>query len=253
MIDNTWYNFIIIIIYRFNTSSPYYKGLLFTERLPGTSSSEAESTHPTSHDIQNLIVSSPYYKGLLCTERVPGTDTSAEAEGTTANAIPHDLMFTSSPYYKGLLNQATSPDRESVATTIVSSISKTSFSIKISEWGGGCFKFRAKDEMPPTMVKVYSNENSNQESLRERGSEPASPQLSPPLPQQPMSPPPPPVLSPSATKKVVVTANDATEQEEKKYVWADRYRPAVLSDFICNKDKAIELQNMVSFHVWDEW
>uniref|UniRef100_A0A251V1R0 Putative DNA polymerase III, clamp loader complex, gamma/delta/delta subunit n=1 Tax=Helianthus annuus TaxID=4232 RepID=A0A251V1R0_HELAN len=159
--------------------------------------------------------------------------------------MTHDFHNFSapSPYYKGLLNQATSPDRESVATTTVSSGSRMSFYVKIPEFG--CFKFKAKDEKPPTMVKVYSTESSNdQESLRERGSEPTSPQFSPPV-QPPL---PPPVLSVSPTKKVAVTAKDDDAIESKdgmKYIWADRYRPLTLKDFICNKDKAIELQKTI--------
>ncbi|MFS7932910.1 putative P-loop containing nucleoside triphosphate hydrolase [Helianthus anomalus] len=204
------------------------------------------------HDFQNM--SSPYYKGLLYTEKAPGTGTCTgtgtthESESTTtsvAAAMTHDFHNFSapSPYYKGLLNQATSPDRESVATTTVSSGSRMSFYVKIPELG--CFKFKAKDEKPPTMVKVYSTESSNdQESLRERGSEPTSPQFSPPV-QPPL---PPPVLSVSPTKKVAVTAKDDDAIESKdgmKYIWADRYRPLTLKDFICNKDKAIELQKTI--------
>ncbi|KAI7742079.1 hypothetical protein M8C21_030085 [Ambrosia artemisiifolia] len=237
-----------------NTTSPYYRGLLFQEKVLGTSSeAENNTTTPTpipiAHDFQDM--SSPYYKGLLYTEKVPGTSTGTgmtlEAESATtatATAIPHE----SSPYYKGLLNQATSPDRESVATTAVSSSSRMSFYVKMPELG--CFKFKTKDEKPPTMVKVYSTENSNEESLRERGSEPTSPQFSPPLPPNlpsPQQPVPPPLSSVSPTTNVVLTAKDDTiePKDGKKYVWADRYRPETLKDFICNKDKAIELQKTI--------
>ncbi|KAK1414216.1 hypothetical protein QVD17_29958 [Tagetes erecta] len=43
--------------------------------------------------------------------------------------------------------------------------------------------------------------------------------------------------------RVVVAAKDTSEP--KKYIWADKYRPVVLSDFICNKDKANELQKVI--------
>ncbi|PWA95329.1 DNA polymerase III, clamp loader complex, gamma/delta/delta subunit, C-terminal [Artemisia annua] len=185
---------------------------------------------------------SPYWKGLLNTEKV-------------ANSFPpisHDLN-TSSPYYKGLLNTATSPDRESQAMTFVSSSSKMSFSNKMQEWGTGCLWFKTKDEKAPTMIKVYSTEHSsNEESLRERGSDPSSPVLSPPLPTSSppsLQPPPsssPPPLPPSPAKRIVINAKDTSEpKEEKKYFWADKYRPAALKDFICNKDKAMELQKTI--------
>ncbi|KAL8192456.1 hypothetical protein R6Q57_027641 [Mikania cordata] len=180
---------------------------------------------------------SPYYKGLLFTEKALGT--SSEAEDATSVAHDFQNLSSPSPYYKGLLNQATSPDRESIATTVISSSSRTSFSVKMQEWSVGCFLFRAKDEKPPTMVKVYSTENSNQESLGERGSEPASPRRSPTL-----QPPPP--SSPSLPTLLSPTHKDNIEpKNEMKYIWADRYRPVTLKDFICNKDKAMELQKMV--------
>ncbi|GKD50712.1 replication factor C subunit 3-like protein [Tanacetum coccineum] len=233
-------------------TSPYYKGLLNTEKV---ASPETENNTPTAHDHfqnmstnMNVNMSSPYYKGLLFTERVPG----ASSEVDSFNPISHDLN-TSSPYYKGLLNRATSPDRESQAMTFVSSSSKTSFSNKMQEWSTGCLWFKTKDEKAPTMIKVYSTEHSlNEESLRERGSEPSSPVLSPPLPASPpppLQPPsssPPPPLPPSPAKRVVINAKDTSEpKEEKKYFWADKYRPAALRDFICNKDKAMELQNTI--------
>ncbi|XP_076948724.1 replication factor C subunit 3-like [Bidens hawaiensis] len=225
--DKRWYN-----------SSPYYKGLLFTEKPLGTSA-EVESTTPIPHEFTSP---SPYYKGLLFTEKVLGA--SSEAESTTP--IAHD--FTSpSPYYKGLLYYPervtpTSPDRES-------STSRTSFTVKMPELGfGSCFLFRSRDEKTPTMVKVYSTESSNQESLRERGSETTSPQLLPP--SHPSLPPtlpplsPPPLVQPSPPK-VVVTKEDVEPKEEKKYTWADKYRPNTLGSFICNKEKAKELQKTI--------
>ncbi|KAI3681407.1 hypothetical protein L6452_36202 [Arctium lappa] len=228
-------------------SSPYYKGLLNTEKALGTT--------PEAEILQNfnLNSSSPYYKGLLYTEKIPGT--TPEAETTT---IPHDLqnLNSPSPYYKGLLYTEppppapTSPDRESQASTYASSSSRSSFSLKMQEWSASCFSFKIKDEKAPTMIKVYSTELRNEESLRERGSEsPSSPSLAPPLP--PMAALVPPVSLPplplSPTERVVINAKDTSEPKpEKKYLWADKYRPAALKDFICNKDKANELQKTVN-------
>lgn len=226
-------------------SSPYYKGLLNTEKVPGTSTSpEAENSTATAtatgvpHEIQNWNLSSPYYKGLLYTEKVPGTSTNPEVENIASGGSTHDLqsLDPSSPYYRGLLYRATSPDRESQTS------SRTSFSVRMSEWSASCFSFKTKDEKDPTMIKVYSTENSNEESLRERVSEPS---LSPPTPAAMVVPPSSPPLLPPAAKKMVVNAKDTSELKEEKYLWADRYRPVALKDFICNKDKAIELQHTV--------
>ncbi|RRT43322.1 hypothetical protein B296_00056523 [Ensete ventricosum] len=35
--------------------------------------------------------------------------------------------------------------------------------------------------------------------------------------------------------------------EEKAYVWANKYRPSALNEFICNRDQATELRQMVRF------
>uniref|UniRef100_A0A0E0MB37 Replication factor C C-terminal domain-containing protein n=1 Tax=Oryza punctata TaxID=4537 RepID=A0A0E0MB37_ORYPU len=42
------------------------------------------------------------------------------------------------------------------------------------------------------------------------------------------------------------TSAESTPTEEDKYIWADKYRPNFLKDFICNKDAALELYNQVT-------
>ncbi|XP_074586280.1 replication factor C subunit 3-like [Curcuma longa] len=44
----------------------------------------------------------------------------------------------------------------------------------------------------------------------------------------------------------MTTALSTGSVEEKQYVWADTYRPSILTKFICNRDKALELRHMVS-------
>uniref|UniRef100_I1QW74 Replication factor C C-terminal domain-containing protein n=1 Tax=Oryza glaberrima TaxID=4538 RepID=I1QW74_ORYGL len=39
------------------------------------------------------------------------------------------------------------------------------------------------------------------------------------------------------------TSEESTPTAEDKYIWADKYRPNFLNDFICNKDAALELYN----------
>ncbi|KVH88086.1 DNA polymerase III, clamp loader complex, gamma/delta/delta subunit, C-terminal, partial [Cynara cardunculus var. scolymus] len=193
----------------------------------------------TSNVEAKRYYSSPYYKGLLNTEKVLGTTPEAEI-------LQNFNLNAPKPPTPGPI----SPDRESQATTYASSSSRSSFSVKMQEWSASCFSFKIKDEKVPTMIKVYSTEPLNEESLRERGSEsPSSPLLAPPSP--PVAAPVPPIslppLPPSPTNRVVINAKDTSEPKpEKKYFWADRYRPEVLKDFICNKDKANELQKTVN-------
>lgn len=52
-------------------------------------------------------------------------------------------------------------------------------------------------------------------------------------------------------KKVVFAENGETVSDEKgknkDFTWADKYRPKALSDFICNRDKAVQLQDLVRY------
>ncbi|XP_059636030.1 uncharacterized protein LOC132278243 [Cornus florida] len=85
-----------------------------------------------------------------------------------------------------------------------------------------------------------------------------SPPPSPP-PESSVPPPPPPEATPpessvppppeaahtSPGKRVLHNEKDAKKMEnESVFLWADKYRPESLEDFICNRDKAIELQAM---------
>lgn len=58
-----------------------------------------------------------------------------------------------------------------------------------------------------------------------------------------------PSLPPKHSAAVVVTyKNKQTTKmidNERKYVWADRYRPSLLKDFICNRTTALQLQSRV--------
>ncbi|CAA3021090.1 replication factor C subunit 3-like [Olea europaea subsp. europaea] len=242
---------------------------------------------------------------------------------------------TSSPYYKGLTDfslvinrekySGSSPGRESNATSFISTGSKSSFAIKVQEWGSSCFTSRkldktssssgssstksshniraekiretdttitkirtktAKDESDSDRKKVtFHSINSNddtitssnkEKSLRERDSEkPHTPALSytvslpysPPqqIPLQAESLPDPiplpdvllpgqtPILlPPSAVAQVTDAEMDFlnkkdtnTIENERKYVWASKYRPSNLQDFLCNRETALRLQTIV--------
>ncbi|KAK4379568.1 hypothetical protein RND71_001430 [Anisodus tanguticus] len=109
--------------------------------------------------------------------------------------------------------------------------------------------------------------------LRERASEmqtnivqlpaPAPPLTSPPKLSLPSPPPTPLILQtssqdeeiesvplpPSPTQTVdekdTINENDITvpaEQTDKRYIWADKYRPNALKDFLCNRNTALELK-----------
>ncbi|XP_071931550.1 uncharacterized protein [Coffea arabica] len=107
--------------------------------------------------------------------------------------------------------------------------------------------------------------------LRERVLVPPSPPPTPPQPGPQIIPPPPPappptqILQPqptlqppqtssrptitpsqtSPTEKIVQEKETNKPENERKFMWADKYRPFALKDFICNHSKALELQATV--------
>ncbi|CAI9764920.1 unnamed protein product [Fraxinus pennsylvanica] len=248
---------------------------------------------------------------------------------------------TSSPYYKGLTDfslvinrekySGSSPGRESNATSFVSSGSKSSFVLKVQEWGSSCFTSSRKldktssssssfgssstksshdiraakiretgmmitkirttttkddhesdsDRKRVTFHSINSTydtitSSTKEKPLRERDSEKSSvptglhtgslpyspPQQIPsqelslpapiPLPRVllPAQPPiltPPSALTQTTDAEVVFLKNKDTRttENERKYVWADKYRPSCLQDFLCNREKALWLQTTV--------
>ena len=60
------------------------------------------------------------------------------------------------------------------------------------------------------------------------------------------------VPAPTISRKrvVFVETGDAVNDENgknKDFTWADKYRPNALKDFICNRDKAVQLRDLVRY------
>lgn len=172
---------------------------------------------------------------------------------------------TSSPYYRGLTNFAFFINRDrhqsvsiptqeiqSTGSVTSSSSSRSSYIVKFQNWSSSCFVFNKKLEAiegsgsnskssrsaTATVVNVVKEGK----SLREKSSSPSR-KSSPESPPETL----PATATATATaKKVMLNAKEKKESEsERKFVWADKYRPDALKDFICNKNKAIELQDLV--------
>ncbi|KAA8515762.1 hypothetical protein F0562_018627 [Nyssa sinensis] len=205
----------------------------------------------------------------------------SEEEGpeelNSRNGILHDKRECSSRYYKGLTDSSlaihrqklsdSSAGRESHAIAIASR-SKSSFIVKMQKWSS-LFSLLSKQKIhlvrdsfssssqltevkTTTIAKELGLERKNasdsftgtksallakKKPLRERVSE-QPPLLLP----QPLSLPP---LSPLPLPAQTSNEKDTKEMEnERVFVWADKYRPVALKDFICNRNKAIELEAM---------
>lgn len=194
------------------------------------------------------------------------------------NEIREDKRYsTSSPYYKGLTDFSLainrdkipplplSPERESQVASSTSSSSRSSFVVKMQEWSAACFINRrshlehsvptsssaAKTRARTTEITKESThlgkEDVNWAVMEDDGTEisnkgkPLRERVSDSSARPPLSPP-----KTLPAKKVVLNAKEISETEnERKNFWADKYRPDALKDFICNRNKAIELQNLV--------
>ncbi|XP_075487101.1 uncharacterized protein LOC142526525 [Primulina tabacum] len=247
---------------------------------------------------------------------------------------------TSSPYYKGLTDfslvinreklSGLSPGRESHAGSFISSGSKSSFVVKVQEWGSSCFtsikyeksssslsstwtkssqdartrtsssymKLKETGEiLAKIKTKVSTNDKESgrkkvsfptrkseenicspekEKPLRERDFEPSMLSLPPPTaqPQESLPYPQPQTILPTAQpfpstllppaqaslqnsipfpdaplSQTSVSEGFTNEIEktenERKHVWADRYRPLWLQDFLCNRETARSLQTTV--------
>ncbi|KAH6793790.1 hypothetical protein C2S52_004267 [Perilla frutescens var. hirtella] len=299
--------------------------------------------------------------GGFITGKSNNSDLTVESlrEFDRRNALIEARYSSSSPYYKGLTDfslvinrekhSGSSPGRESRATSYVTAGSKSSFVVKVQEWGGSCFTSKKNDKSSSssfsswtkssqdnrlttsssssssrvtetvvlTRIRTKTTENDSisvkkrvtiqstkiedtiisptaKKPLRERDSGlppmqmlPLSPPIASPPPSLPyplpqiappeslsyplptaqtsLSPPPTPpsdtpstpppqALHPSPPPTVQAPPPQIPTYENKKghtteteriYIWADKYRPFWLQDFLCNMEKALWLQEIV--------
>ncbi|KAF5732807.1 hypothetical protein HS088_TW17G00340 [Tripterygium wilfordii] len=167
-----------------------------------------------------------------------------------------------SPYYKGLTDfsliinreKLSSPERDSHGTSVTNSSSLWTLVGKVQEWGT-CFSTKSNTKTKnssqtsgstkPSAIKVVNKEfkvapkKTEWKPLRESES---APQVLPPLAQN---------TSPSDRAEIVAIGDEKKDTDIEKvvstgreFVWADKYRPKTLKDFICNRDKAFHLQGL---------
>ncbi|CDP09315.1 unnamed protein product [Coffea canephora] len=175
--------------------------------------------------------------------------------------------FSSSPYYKGLTDSSLvisrqrpslpSPDTQSNAGSFKSSSSKTSLVYKMQEWGNSCFTSKDKDANISQPKSSSSNSKNSRDTITPIQSLSSSTfttstdaaiailNKGKPLRERTSSRP---TITPSQTsptEKIVQEKETNKPENERKFMWADKYRPFALKDFICNHSKALELQATV--------
>ncbi|PIA58574.1 hypothetical protein AQUCO_00500480v1 [Aquilegia coerulea] len=225
--------------------------------------------------LSNRSSSTTRRKGGLRYRRKHNTEKNAELteesleEFNKQNAAEKKTI-NSSPYYKGLTDSTlyitrqklagtTSPGRESQGTEATSSSISTVFE-KIQEWSTSCFKGGKNDTKvlsPATAKKKPSaivindsfssvNTIAIKEAMEFRKKELSSSKVvhanndEKPLRERVTVEP---VQSLLENRVIMVEekGKNVDKIKDREFVWANKYRPKALKDFICNKDKAKEL------------
>lgn len=203
----------------------------------------------TLHLVRKFLTTTQDGSSRRSKHQQPHSDLEKLEDFNKTIAIADDINKKTSghsPYYKGLtdsslaLNRqrtAGSPGRESHAPTVASSTSfSTSFIIRMQEMSS-CFgssrKNKKNEENEERDVKIYAGSTptiEEEKPLRERASSP--------------------VTNRTVDLELEKDAYDnniraSHSHNIERFTWANRYRPAALQDFICNRDKALELQALV--------
>ncbi|KAJ0053267.1 hypothetical protein Pint_00004 [Pistacia integerrima] len=191
------------------------------------------------------------------------TEESLEAHNRRHAPIIHN-KFTAdeknakcSPYYKGLTDASlvinrgrfvSSPGRESHATTMATSTSSSlsSFMVKMQEWSS-CFTFKSpnpttsvplkKHNRPTSSSYLTSTKTTISTSVKEMNLDKEDVYPEKPLRER---------VSESSTTFTSQSKHTNIQIDRgKEFIWANKYQPKTLKDFICNQDKVIQLRDLV--------
>lgn len=245
-------------------SSPYYRGL--TDQKIGIEKQKLAESSPLRESFSVAVSSRSFVKiqerrnsrfvakeTSLARTQVKSRKTGNEQEMTEKEKekeIHHGHNSSRTDLYT--LFSKEKPMREKISETTQSRSTKTR-----KEQG-------KKQEIHHSSRTGLNASTGKEKSLRERVSEQLPPPIiAPSLPQQlpePRlslpSPPPTPLVqapeqekesSPPPTQGKSIAELDETvaEENEFKFIWADKHRPQALKDFLCNRDMALELQALV--------
>ncbi|KAI3444886.1 hypothetical protein Pfo_001551 [Paulownia fortunei] len=243
---------------RYNTSSPYYKGLtdfslvINREKLSGSSPGrESHATSYVSSGSKSSFVVKVQEWGSSCFTSKKH-EKSSSSLGSSWTKSSHDTRFTTSS--------------SSSSSKIIETVALTKIRTKTTKIDSESEKKKVTFHSMKSVDTIISS--TMEKPLRERDSEPPSmlplppptasppeslpypvPQITPPTAQVLLSPPaaplskapPPQVLYPSPPP--ALQAPNMTKNEIK-YVWADKYRPFWLQDFLCNRRTALWLRSI---------
>uniref|UniRef100_A0A2N9F8F7 Uncharacterized protein n=1 Tax=Fagus sylvatica TaxID=28930 RepID=A0A2N9F8F7_FAGSY len=169
-------------------------------------------------------------------------------------------VFTNPPLK--LAHPGSSPRPKSHATTVSTSSSLSSFLDKVREFGS-CFspkKGNSSNNKPASYATISSSlsripkaslyKEMNIEEKKKISEKALLIEEGKPLRERVPEPTPTPTLALPSNEDQVINEKDMNEKvnEMSEFVWANKYRPKALEDFICNRDKAIELRSLVRYY-----
>jgi replication factor C subunit 3/5 len=197
------------------------------------------------------------------------TEDNLEAHNRRIDILNQNYS-NSSPYYTGvftnpplkLAHPGSSPRPKSHATTVSTSSSLSSFLDKVREFGS-CFspkKGNSSNNKPASYATISSSlsripkaslyKEMNIEEKKKISEKALLIEEGKPLRERVPEPTPTPTLALPSNEDQVINEKDMNEKvnEMSEFVWANKYRPKALEDFICNRDKAIELRSLVRYY-----
>ena len=201
--------------------------------------------------------SSPYYRGVITApplNLVPGTSPRPKSHVTsisTASSFSSfiDIMKELGSCFRPVkvterdnIKPADYATRKPLGPSHAATVSSSSTSISARQPKGSLFR----DMNEAKKIKEKALLVDEEKPLRERV--PESIPKPKPTPTPTLTPVPAPTLAlPSSKDQVIINDKNSNEKlnEMREFVWANKYRPKALEDFICNRDKAMGLRTLV--------
>ncbi|XP_057497798.1 uncharacterized protein LOC130782494 [Actinidia eriantha] len=196
-------------------------------------------THPSTPPSMLTLISPPSQKHL---------STSQQSSISIVSSPPPPPQAHPSPPQSSILPVSPSQHTYSPPPPPEAHLSPPSQPLVSSPSSLPASPLPATQQSPPQQFLLSPSSSS---PIQAQASPPHLAQTSPQLEQPPPSPPPPAQTSPQTLLPPLLPPPQAqtspanrTTKNENVYGWADKYRPESLKDFICNRNKALELQTL---------
>ncbi|KAL2536695.1 replication factor C subunit 3-like [Forsythia ovata] len=243
---------------RYATCSPYYKGLtdfslvINREKLSGSSPGRESHTE--------TFVSSGSKSSFVVKVQKWSTSCYTTKKHDQPSSSSSSFWSKSSGHTRAVTSDSSSSKTTATGMIITNIRTKTKTNDSESEWKKVSFTANGNEDTTGLSNKEKPLSEREQELPPTIPSPTSPPQISSQTTQDPLLPPSPPLQVPAplaqtppmaaaqtpATEDVILK-NEETKRtgDDRKYLWADNYRPIYLQDFLCNRRTALWLQDVV--------